>query len=159
MTKHHNPTRQHKPAGKECGRFQYSSRPYHPQLAGRESPSLIDTPAIRIQLNSLKTKQNVFSNRHSSRGKNLHEIAAHRTRIRTLHLSKAAAGQLGPVASSDEPSAPRLPQASKALRTARRKSSGATNGSRPIQLRLSSRFEKSLRFAAALHRIGSLFQR
>jgi hypothetical protein len=42
----------------------------------RTTRFLIDTPAIRIQLNPLKTKHYIFSNRHSPQGLKLHTIRA-----------------------------------------------------------------------------------
>jgi hypothetical protein len=42
---------------------------------------LIDTPAIRIQLNPLKKKHYIFSNRHSPQGLKLHTIRALRAAL------------------------------------------------------------------------------
>jgi hypothetical protein len=50
---------------------------------------LIDTPAIRIRLNSLKTKHNIFSNRHSARPIKLHTTGAIRA---AFFLSKPETG-------------------------------------------------------------------
>jgi hypothetical protein len=51
---------------------------YYPP-AGPAYQFLIDTPAIRIERNPLKTKQNTFSNRHSPPRAKLHNNRASRT--------------------------------------------------------------------------------
>jgi hypothetical protein len=55
-----------------------TSGPQAPRARIPESPFLIDTPAIRNRLNPLKTKHNIFSNRHSPRPLKLHQNRAHR---------------------------------------------------------------------------------
>jgi hypothetical protein len=52
----------------------------------RSTGFLIDTPAIRIRFNPLKTKQNILSNRHSVRGVNLHTNGAVRTPLRMREI-------------------------------------------------------------------------
>jgi hypothetical protein len=68
-----------------------------PQITALKLRFLIDTPAIRNRPNPLKTKRNVFSNRHSARRVKLHKTGALRT---AFLLSKRETG------------VPNLPQAS-----------------------------------------------
>lgn len=65
MTRHNALTRRGEPAGNLWRPSRYMLAPHDAQLSRGEPPFLIDTLAIRIWLNSLKTKYVFFSNRHS----------------------------------------------------------------------------------------------
>lgn len=120
MMRHNAPTRHDEPAGKRCRRSRHhaptrrSDEDRRPEplmrgvcvpdglargvegplsrLTGQKSRFLIDTLAIRIEFNALKTKQKFFSNRHSAGPANLHNDAALRASVVALRLEKQPIG-------------------------------------------------------------------